>query len=290
MHTSVRRAVIIVALLFWTAPALGLNNDAIRRMEAEVAALPWEMGPAVQTVPGANATYRQSRDERWVDGENAVRAMTLLSGLDKWESANALALDIYDQTVIVIEHLDVGYIDDEDWREFDAEMVLDLTTSSLEEANEERQRRGYTTSQAAGFALRPAYDEEEHAVYWAMRYLNSEGNYFIAAYVLKLSRDGFTQIVWGGPVNRFQGRQTLDAALAPFRYNEGAAYQDFQEGDAVAALGLAALSTRLMTGRSVRGGGRAGAVLGLFGVLFKYFSVFLLAPIYFLWRLLFRRR
>ncbi len=290
MHTLVHRAVIILALLVWTVPAVGQDPATLRQIEAELTSLPWAMGPAVQAVPGASATYRQSRDERWLAGENAVRAMTLLTGSDQWQDDTAVALDIYNQTQIVIEHYDVGHVDDADWLELDTAGVLEKAQETLENANEERRRQHYPTGDLAGFALEPEYYEEENAVYWAMRYLSSNGSYYVTGNVLKLSRSGLTHLVWAGPVSRFQGRRTLEAAMAPFRYDDGARYADFMEGDEVAGFGLAAAATTLASGRGLRSLDRVGAVLGFLFVAFKFFCLAVLAPIYFFRRLIFDRR
>ena len=278
---------IALVLISSAPPALGQSDQAID----EVLNLPWVIEPGVRTVPGADATYRQSDTQMWVDGQDAVRALTLAEGTNQWDAVVGLAIDFIDETQIVIQDFDIGYIDDDDWGDFDPAVVLSALREATEDANTERRRNGYPTLQVLGYAVEPRYDPTLDAVYWAVRVMVSTGDRVINAVALKLSRDGFSSITWVGSVDQFTGRETLEVALAPYSFDQGARYADFRAGDAVAGVGLATLATRLITGRDAGGAGRAAAT-GLLAVLVAFAKkawFLLLVPFLFIGRL-FRRR
>ena len=267
-------------------PALA-QDDAAKR---EVETLPWEPGPGLRTVHGADATYRQSSTQLWLGGQIAARALFLSQGTDEWTNVVGLLVDPGLGTRVVIEHLNTGYIADIDWNDFEAAVVLDLAQELLEESNAERSRSGYPTLELLGYAAPPQYDEDLDTVHWAFRYRNSNGVVGINASAMVLSRDGFSVITWSGPTHQFRGRATLAAAVEAYSFNEGARYADYRPGDALAGVGLAALATRLITGRDATGAGRAGrsGLAAILSAAAKIGWAVLIIPFLFIGRL-FRR-
>jgi uncharacterized membrane-anchored protein len=95
-----------------------------------------------------------------------------------------------------------------------------------------------------GWLERPHYNKSTRTVTYAMELKDKDGSW-ANAFALRLGRVGYTEFTWVGSVGLFQGAggrpALLDQALASHRYEDGYRYEDFQEGDEVAAYGIAGL-------------------------------------------------
>lgn len=281
---SKRLVLSLLLVLFATAPATA-QSDSWELIEA----LDWQSQRVAYQVPGSKSTYNLGPNERIVLGEQARRYLELTQGVDGWVEVVALIEATGGPTVgsfIDIEYHEIGYLEDEDWKDVAPESLLQDIIEGTRDANPIREKNGYPTLEVLGWAEEPYYSERKNTVYWATRLRDSTGGETINAIALKLGRHGYSKLTWTGDPQQFlDAKVALGPALGSYDYQEGARYADFQTGDAVAAVGLGALAVGMMTGNKKAWG--AGLFAGAL-VLLKKFWYFLLLPFLALGRL-FRR-
>src|SRR5262249_50287367 len=133
-----------------------------------------------------------------------------------------------------------GYVRDDE--KIDADDLLKSIKSGDESGNEERKRAGMPAIYTDGWTVPPHYDKATRRLEWGVRLKDEKGQYVVNYAARLLGRDGvMTAILVSNPETLDKDRAAFDAALAGFRYNSGKAYNEFKEGDKVAAYGLGAL-------------------------------------------------
>ena len=268
MPSRVFRTALLVALLAWPGPAASQNQSTQEALEA----LPWTVGAGFRTVPGVDATYWQSADQIWLSGEDVTRMATLAQAEVGAQTAVGVAIDVDDETIIGIQYNDSGYIEQTRLENLQPAVLFDIMKQVMESRNTERRRNGRPTVELVGYAIEPWYDAQRNAAYWAVRRRESDGTEDIHALAVKLARGGFAVISWIGPREQFAGRRTMETTLAAFRFNDGARYADFRDGDPVAQRDLEDLVAHLA-------GVPPSVVTAL--TLMKYAGVVLLLPLIF---------
>ncbi|HKF24401.1 MAG TPA: DUF2167 domain-containing protein [Candidatus Acidoferrum sp.] len=170
---------------------------------------------------------------------------------------------------VLFEFQDTGYIKDDDRDKLDPDGLLKTIRDNTEEANKERQRRGWTPYHIRGWYKQPFYDTQTKNLTWAMQgYSTDEGkeensvNYSVRI----LGRRGTMNVdLVLSPALVDTVLPKFDKLLTGFSYLHGSAYADFRAGDKVAEYGLATL---------VAGGATAiAAKTGLLAKLWKLIVV-----------------
>lgn len=269
-----RSALTLLLALFVAAPALA-QSDVWEALEA----LDWKTDLAAYEVPGSKSSYSLASDERIVLGAQARRYLALTQGIDGWPDVVALIEATGGPmagSFIDIEYHEIGYLEDEDWKDVAPDSLLQDIIEGTRESNPVRAENGYPTLEVLGWAQEPFYNERNNTVYWATHLRDSEGGESINAIALKLGRHGYSRLTWAGDPQQFQdAKLALGPALRAYNFKDGARYADFTAGDAVAAMGLGALAVGMMTGN------KKGAVAGFFAaalLLLKKFWYILLLP------------
>lgn len=261
-------AILLATIMAWPGSVAGQNQST---MEA-IAALPWTVGAGFRTVPGVDATYWQSADQIWLSGEDVTRMATLAQAEVGAQTAVGVAVDVDDETIISIGYDNSGYIEQTRLENLQPAVLFDIMKQVMESRNTERRRNGRPTVELVGYAIEPSYDAQRNAAYWAVRRRESDGTEDIHALAVKLARGGFAVISWIGPHEHFAGRRTMETTLAALRFNDGARYADFRDGDPVAQHDLEDLVAHLA-------GVPPSVVTAL--TLMKYAGLVLLLPLVF---------
>lgn len=268
-----RSAPILLLALFAAAPALAQSNG----WEA-LEALDWKTDIVAYEVPGSKSTYSLASDERIVLGDQARRYLALTQGIDGWPDVVALIESTGGSmagSFIDIEYHEVGFLQDEDWKDVAPDSLLQDIVEGTRESNSVRAENGYPTLEVLGWAQEPFYSERNNTVYWATHLRDSDGYESINAIALKLGRHGYSKLTWTGDPQQFQdAKMALGPALRAYNFKEGARYADFTAGDAVAAVGLGALAVGMMTGN--KKGWAAGFFAGALLLLKKFWYILLL--------------
>ena len=178
-----------------------------------------------------------------------------------------------------------GYVSDADANEIDYDDLLDQMQRGTREENDWRYENGYGAIELVGWAERPDYDAEAHEMVWAkhlrfLPYPDGLTDEEMTAYasdtlnynVRELGRKGVFNANFIASIDQLEEvREAAPDVLAMIAYKEGYRYDDYREGDKVAAYGIAGM---------VAGGGLLAKKAGLIGVLvlvLKKFGVFILA-------------
>ena len=95
--------------------------------------------------------------------------------------------------------------------------------------------------------------------------------------------EGFTEIIWLGKANQFSNaEEVLSSTIKAHKYFDGLTYADYVPGDTLAAVGVGALTYRIITGKAVaKAGGKWFAVLAVF---VKKVWLFILISLAFVWK------
>jgi len=243
-----------------------------------IEALDWQSQRLAYEIPGSKGTYNLGPDERIVVGAQARKYLELTQGIDGWPDVVALIESTGGATAgsfIDIEYHEIGFLEDEDWKDVVPDSLLQEIIDGTRESNPIRAENGYPTLEVLGWAEEPHYNERNNTVYWATQLRDSEGIEVINAIALKLGRHGYSRLTWTGDPQQFQdAKMALGPALTSYDYQEGARYADFRAGDAVAAVGLGALAVSMMTGNKKAWG--AGIFAGALILLKKFWYILLL--------------
>jgi uncharacterized membrane-anchored protein len=205
-------------------------------------ALKWQ-GQGEYKLPGSHAAIRLPAGQMVLLGADAQRYSWLISGTEFPATEAVLSFESGDSDVYY-EWRDEGYVKDSDWEDVDGDELLKQYRDSTEAANEERTANGFKPMHVTGWLETPHYDQNTRTVTYALE-LHDEDSSWANAVALRLGRAGYTEFTWVGSIEQFKnasGRpDLLNQALASHAFEEGHRYADFQEGDKVAAYGVAGL-------------------------------------------------
>jgi uncharacterized membrane-anchored protein len=173
---------------------------------------------------------------------------------------------------VTINYEENGYVKDDDAEKINYDDLLKKMQQQARDASPERVKEGYDSIELIGWAAPPHYDKATHKLYWAKDLKFGDEKEDTLNYDIRiLGRRGVLVL---GAISSMDEFPVIDKKvpdiLAMVDFQPGNTYAEFDpKVDKVAEYGLAAL---------VAGGALAGAAkLGLFGLLFKYFFVAVLA-------------
>ena len=258
-------------------------------LEEAIANLSWQLGPNSHTLPASNAVIQTQQDEAFLHGTDAHEFARLSEGHSRFQpDAVVLKLDgPLAESVVMYTYSDVGYLKMDDWEEYiDPAHILDEIKRKTEEDNRDR-APGYPVLYVDGWLEKPHLDRENAIVYWAIKGHAEEGSQFVNAKALKLGRKGMSDLIWIGSPDQFQdASRSLRPALEAYRYNSGFRYADFRPDlDTVAAVGVGAISYKMLTGSNKRGAAAVSAgIVALIAALAKKFWILILLPFVFAWK------
>jgi uncharacterized membrane-anchored protein len=162
---------------------------------------------------------------------------------------------------VVFEFSDIGYVEDSEKDELDADAILASIRESTEKANAEKRRRGWPTLHVVGWDQEPHYDSQTNLLIWATR-LQSAGSLVVNHQSRILGRRGvMSAILVVDPEHLPQTLPVYNSLLSNFTFKPGQKYSEWQPGDKVAAYGL--------TGLILGGGTVALAKSGWLGKFWK---------------------
>ena len=173
---------------------------------------------------------------------------------------------------VTVNYEEGGYVKDDDAEKIDYNDLLKKMQDQAKEISPEREKEGYPSIDLVGWAAPPRYDKTTHKLYWAkdLRFGGESAdtlNYDIRI----LGRRGTLVLGAIAGMREFpEIDKKVPQILSMVDFQPGNTYAEFDPKiDKVAEYGLAGL---------IAGGALAGAAkLGLFGALFKYIVVAVLA-------------
>lgn len=158
----------------------------------------------------------------------------------------------------------IGYVEDDD--ELDADALLEAKREGNATANEERRSRGWAELDVVGWHTRPRYDPATNRLEWAVLFA-SQGSEVVNYNTRFLGRKGVMEVTLvTSPEHLEQAIREFNVAAEGFSFNEGDRYSEYQEGDKLAAYGLAALVAGGAAAVAAKGGAKFGKAI-LFAVI-----------------------
>ena len=200
--------------------------------------------------------------------KGAQTLLELTHNLPSGDEVGALLPGSEDQDWFVIFEFDqIGLVKDEEKDKLDADKILDAIQKGTEEANSERQKRGWPAFHVVGWERSPFYDDQTHNLTWAIRGRSDSGGPSVNHSVRLLGRRGIMRVdLVMGPEEYAASLSDFNNLLTGFTFQQGHRYADFVRGDKVAKYGLTAL---------ILGGAGAAAVKT--GLLAKAWKLILFA-------------
>ena len=239
---------LIGVLCVFAAAPLSADQGVYPKTEDELRAaydeLKWQDAPGAYKLPSSHAVIQLPAGETLLLGADAERYSWLDSGVEFPGTEAVLASKSDTKSLVYYEWRDEGYVNDSDWEDVDGDELLKQYRDATEASNDERSKNGFEPMHVVGWLEPPHYDKTTQTVTYALE-LNDKDSHWTNAVALRLGRAGYTEFTWVGSINAFKsasGRpDLLNEALATHAFEEGYRYQDFKDGDKVAAYGIAGL-------------------------------------------------
>ncbi|MDJ0851135.1 MAG: DUF2167 domain-containing protein [Myxococcota bacterium] len=226
--------------------------------------LGWVRGPGTAPIGDDLAEIELSEDYVFLGAED-TRRMLEMSGnpTNGTEMATIAPLAQNEGWFLVFEWADIGYVEDEEGADLDAEALLESLREGTRAANEERERRGWSTIEIVGWHETPFYDASTNNLTWAIIGESSEGR-SINRLVKLLGRRGvMSATLVASPEELDASIPKVDDLLDGYSFKPGSTYAEFVPGqDRLAEIGLTAL---------IAGG--AGAALVKSGLLARFWKL-----------------
>lgn len=260
------RFISLLALIFGLS--ILVTTVSMAQEEAAEPTLPegWLPGPITAELGESVATVEVPDGYAFADGNTTRTLMEAMGNPTDGSEVGLIAPTDEDASwFIVFEHRDVGYVDDTDQDEIDADALFASISEGTEAANEYRREHGGGELHVLDWQIAPRYDAASHNLIWALEAVDEEGTHISNYNVRLLGRRGYMSVTLVTDADALErDRPEVESVLAGFHYTEGNRYADFTSGDKLAGYGLTAL---------VAGAAGAAAVkLGLFAVLAKFFG------------------
>jgi uncharacterized membrane-anchored protein len=223
-------------------------------------ALDWVKGPATVTAEG-NAKLTIPEQYVYLDARNTSKFLEMQHNLGNGREVMVAPRNL--QWMAYLEFADEGYVKDNE--KIDAPALLKTLKENTENANAERQRRGWGTLHVVDWAAAPVYNTTTKRLEWAT-ILESQDGRAVNFSTKILGRRGYTSVIMvTDPANLGDAESSLNHVLTGYAFNAGETYGDWRSGDKVAKYGLAALI--------VGGVAAVAAKKGLFSVLAGFLAV-----------------
>lgn len=239
----------LAVVCFLTAANASADQGAYPKTDEELdaayAALRWQNKAGSYALPASHATIQLPAGQTLLLGADAERYSWLTSGAEFPGTEAVLTYDSDNaDSEVYYDWRDVGYVADSDWDDVDGDALLAQYREVTEASNEERVKNGVVPIQVVGWLEPPHYDKATRTVTYAMELKDDEGSWSNAI-ALRLGRAGYTEFTWVGSIEQFKqagGRpDLLNQALAIHSFDQGHRYEDFKDGDKIAAYGVAGL-------------------------------------------------
>lgn len=224
--------------------------------------IPWVPGPGTMDL-GNQAEIYVDEGYLFADAETTKQLMQMLGNQVSGQELGLVAPESEDKVwILIFEYSPVGYVNDDDKDDIDADAILESISEGTEEANKYRVEQGFSPLHVVGWAEAPRYDTMTNNLVWAVEGQSEEGDRSVNYNVRLLGRQGYmSATLVTDPSTLAADKIEVEQMLGGYQFKQGKRYAEFREGDKLAGYGLTAL---------IAGGAGAAAVkLGLFKVLAK---------------------
>jgi len=265
----------LAALLSLTLPGVSALAQEAEEEQQEQAgseqpappALAWRPGPFDAPIGDGLAQIALPEGYVFLGQQDTAKLLELMQNPASGDELATIAPASEQESWLLFFEWDpVGWVDDSEKDELDADALLESMQEGTRQANEERKRRGWPTIELVGWQEPPHYDERTKNLTWAIEG-TSEGHRILNRMVKLLGRRGvMTVTIVSDPDEIAAASAATDQLLAGYQFRPGSTYAEYVPGkDKLASYGLTAL---------VAGGlGAAAVKSGLLGKFWKLLVV-----------------
>lgn len=228
--------------------------------------LDWKPGPLLASIGDDLAEIELPQGFVFLDQAGTAQLMQLTGNLVDGSELATVAPAEGAEWFVVFEWGEIGWVDDAERDELDADAMLASLREGNEVANEERRERGWSTLELVGWKEPPHYDVRTNNLTWAIE-ARGEHGLVLNRLVKLLGRRGvMSATLVGSPEEVVAATPQVERLLEGYRFQSGHSYAEYVPGsDTVAKVGLTALV--------VGGGAAALAKSGLLAKLWKPLAI-----------------
>lgn len=264
------QAAVLIALFLVFAPRISQAQETPPVAQGEeqevtfeqfMATFDWQTSGAGKL--GTRAEIDIPLEHRFLDGRQASRMLEAMGNISSNEELGLLGEPNLDWFVVFFFD-DVGYVNDDEQDDLDADAMAERISNNLLAGNDTRRARGMEELFFDGWAMEPRFNDETKQLEWATR-LRSDSGVSVNFNTRVLGRKGVMRTVLVTDPDRLETylpayRRLMDG----FRFVEGERYAEYRPGDKIAEYGLIAL---------VAGGaGAVAAKTGLLAAMLVFFK------------------
>ena len=243
----------------WAA-ILALSIPGVTAQAAEEAEQPpqlgWQAGPLTAPIGDSLAEIELPAGFVFLPQQDTVRLLELMQNPTSGDELATVAAATDDSSWLLFFEWDsVGWVDDSEKDDLDADALLESIQEGTEQANEERKRRGWATIDGLQWQEKPHYDERTNNLTWAIEG-TSEGHRVLNRMVKLLGRRGvMTVTIVSDPEQFAAASAATDQLLTGYRFQSGSTYAEYLPGtDQIASYGLTALVAGGLGAAAVKSG------------------------------------
>lgn len=188
--------------------------------------------------------------------------------------------------LVDIDYNGIGYIDDSDAADLDADDLLESYREGTRRQNQTRKSLGKTELVIDGWSERPRYERAQRHLVWGIAGHDVEGK-VINFFTRILGRNGFLSVnLITAPEQIEASKQEALAILQATRFKTGAKYEDHDSSDKSSGIGLRGL---VLGGAGVAVASKLGFIAKIV-LVFKKGFILIFVAIAGLFKWLFRRK
>jgi len=260
------RSFFALAALAWILTAAAPSPAQVEPPAEAPPRLDWKPGPMLATIGDDLAEIDLPAGFLFLDQAGTAQLMEVTGNPVNGSELATVAPAEGAGWFLVFEWAEIGWVDDAEKDELDADAMLASMREGTEAANEERRKRGWATLELVGWKEPPHYDAATNNLTWAIEG-RSEGQTVLNRLVKLLGRRGVMSVTLvGSPEELVVATPQVEKLLGGYRFQSGHSYAEYIPGtDTVAKVGLTALV--------VGGGAAALAKSGLLAKLWKPIAI-----------------
>lgn len=204
-------------------------------------------------LPQAHAKLNLPPEFYFLDKEDSARVLTQLWGNPPEAAEGSLGMifpvkyapESPESWGSVIDYTADGYVSDVDAQstDFDA-LLVDLKQNAIE-GNLEREKAGYEPITLVGWASPPFYEASNHTLHWARDLVfgkDPKAPHTLNYSVRILGREGILQLNFVAGLEQLpEIKNGIPSIMKIATFDVGKSYANYQEGDKIAAYGMAGL-------------------------------------------------
>ena len=257
----------ILAAFFGTTSVVAQDDAEFQptpeqqRMMTLYASIDWQAGPTTVDI-GSNSKITIPEGFQFTGRQGSI-AWNQLTQNPPDETVGILMPTADDRDwFLAFQFDDIGYVNDEEKADLDADAILDSLKQGTEQSNQFRRSQGWSAIHLSGWIVPPKYDAITNNLVWSTKLHDDSGGESANHNIRILGRRGvMTATLVASLEEMNEATEVTNQLLTKFEFKSGDKYAEFSSGDKIAQYGLTGL---------IAGGAAVAAVkMGLFAKLFQ---------------------